>query len=120
MVFRNKALIFSFLFFSMASLLQAGKVNTYPLSRFERQSAMFSSMVIGSLVGATCGIIDCKARLDSMPLTWVVSYFIRRSLVDAIQYEQGNDDAAMKDHAHSVAGACSWLAWAIVYSQILS
>ena len=118
MVHLNKKLVFALAVFSMVGLLQAGELNSYPPQQLEREWVL-SSMVIGSLVGALCGTIDHKTRFDPMPFTWIASYFIRTSLVDAIQYERGNSQV-IKNHAHSAACACSWLAWVIVYGRLLS
>ncbi len=118
MVYLNKKLVIAFLLFSAVGILQAGELNSYPSQQLEREWVL-NSMVIGSLVGALCGTIDHKTRFDPMPFTWIASYFIRISLVDAIQYERGNSQV-IKNHAHSAACASSWIAWAVVYFRLLS
>ncbi len=118
MVHLNKKLVFAILTFSIVGLLQASDASLYPPQQSEREWVL-SSMVIGSLVGAFCGAVDYKTRFDPMPFTWVASYFIRTSLIGAIQYEQGNNRITI-DRAHGAACASSWLAWAIVYFRLLS
>ena len=111
----NKKLVFVFLLVSVIGIMRASDPNVYPPQY--QQECVWSSVCVGSAIGALCGLLDRKP--NCLPFTWIGSFYARTIIIDAIHHERGSSQKTT-NFAHDVACMSSWISWAIVYSRLLS